>query len=75
MQVEHCVDSRLCADINYSVEKDKPFGLEHAWVHVVFKVVVMERNAKTVESKRFVELGIGLGKEVLEKLVKVRKDL
>lgn len=69
MQVQHCPDSMFLAEIHNTVEVLEPGGLEHARVHVILEVVVVKRDAETVESQWGEECGVGIVEEMCEELV------
>lgn len=64
VQVEDRVDFVLCAQIYHSIEMLEAFGFEHAGVHVVFEVAVVEWQTETVETGGGEEGGVFLGEEV-----------
>ena len=84
VEVEDGVDALLGTEVDDAVEVLEAFRLEHAWVHVIWgtndwqgdpgstflpiKMPVVERQADTVQSEAFEELGVLLLEEILQKL-------
>jgi hypothetical protein len=60
----------LCTyDVDHTVQVLQPLLLEHARVHVVLKVVVVDPNPDQVEPHVPDRLGVCFGEEVLEELI------
>lgn len=55
--------------VNDSVQMLEAFLFQHARVHVVLKVTIVERQPQAVDTKALAELSIFFREEVLEKLV------
>lgn len=68
VHVEDGVDALVGAEIDDAVEPLEAVGLEHAWVHVVFKVAVVEGDTDAVQSQGLVVFCIFFGEEVFEEL-------
>jgi hypothetical protein len=84
VKIQDGVDTVLGTDVNHPVEVLETFGLKHTRVHVIcrvpseselfsrlrhtFEVPVVERNSDAVQTQALEELGVGILKEVLEKL-------
>jgi hypothetical protein len=60
----------LLTEVYNTVEVLEPGGLEHARVHVILKMMVVEWDAEAVESQRGEECGVGIVEEMCEELVK-----
>lgn len=68
MQVNNCVDAVIGTEVNDAVEMFKTLLFEDTGIHVILKMTVVDWQANAVQTKRSEELGILLGKEVLEEL-------
>jgi hypothetical protein len=55
--------------MNDSVEMFKPFGLQNSGVHIIFKMLIIERNSDAVQSQASKIFRIVFSKEIFKPLV------
>lgn len=68
MHINDGIDPVLCACRDGTIEVLETLRLQHARIHVILEVTVVDRDADTVEAERFEECRIWLGEEVLKEL-------
>lgn len=47
----------------------EPGFLQHPWIHIIFKMAVVERKTDAIQTQAGEELGIRILEEILEKFV------
>jgi hypothetical protein len=65
VQVENNIEIFGCTTLDDSIQSFETRGFYYAWVEIVFKVAIIERNADAVHALACKVLGIGTGKEII----------